>query len=359
MRPWRHGWIFAAAWLFYLNENLTTLWHRPDGWARTLGLAALAGFAVAYLGGVAVLRHLRLNGHDVTGRVWLVLLTLLVLFGLQIPGTGHAALTCITYITASSMIALPVAQGAPFAAALVIGTELLARLTPGWEDNGYGLAALLGGLASFGIRLASDRQHRLIAAQEELAVLAVQNERNRIARDLHDILGHSLTVVTVKAELAQRLLDVDLDKARAELRDLEGLARDALADVRSTALGLRGISLPGEIAAAREALAAANVDADLPGAADDVPTRLRELFAWTIREAVTNIVRHARATTAEVRLAPGSVEIVDDGVGAVAADSDGQGLIGLRRRVEQLGGTLTVGAREDRPGFRVRVEVPS
>jgi len=122
---------------------------------------------------------------------------------------------------------------------------------------------------------------------------------------------------------------------------------------------VRGISLPGEIAAAREALAAANVDAALPGAADDVPSRVRELFAWTIREAVTNIVRHARATTAEVRLAPGSVEIVDDGVGAAAADSDGQGLIGLRRRVEQLGGTLTVGAREDRPGFRVRVEVPS
>ena len=81
MRPWRHGWIFAAAWLFYLNENLTTLWHRPDGWARTLGLAALAGFAVAYLGGVAVLRHLRLNGQDVTGRVWLVLLILLGVLG--------------------------------------------------------------------------------------------------------------------------------------------------------------------------------------------------------------------------------------------------------------------------------------
>jgi two-component system sensor histidine kinase DesK len=167
-------------------------------------------------------------------------------------------------------------------------------------------------------------------------------------------------VVTVKAELAQRLLDVDLDRARAELRDLEGLARDALADVRATALGVRGISLPGEIAAARAALAAANVEADLPGAADEVPTRLRELFAWTIREAVTNIVRHSRATHAEVRLGPCSVEILDDGPGTPRdTASDGQGLRGLRDRAEALGAHLTVGRREDTDGFRVRVEVPA
>jgi two-component system sensor histidine kinase DesK len=371
MRPWRHGWIFAAAWLFYLNENLTALLHHPGGWARDLGLAALAGFAATYLAGVALLRRIRLGGRDITGRVtigarditgpaWLVLLSELALFALQLPGAGFHALPCITYIAATAAMALPVTQGGPFVAVLVIGTELLARLTAGWEDNGYGLAALLGGLASYGIRLAAERQRRLAETQAELADLAVQNERNRIARDLHDILGHSLTVVTVKAELAQRLLDVDLDRARRELRDLEGLARDALADVRSTALGVRGISLPGEIAAAKEALAAANVDAELPGAADEVPTRLRELFAWTIREAVTNIVRHAHAGHAEVVLGRGSVEIVDDGVGLTGpTGSDGQGLAGLRLRVEQLGGTLTVGARPDRPGFRVRVEVPS
>jgi two-component system sensor histidine kinase DesK len=124
---------------------------------------------------------------------------------------------------------------------------------------------------------------------------------------------------------------------------------------------VRGISLPGEIAAAREALAAAHVTAELPGAADEVPTRWRELFAWTIREAVTNIVRHSRASHVEVRLGPASVEIVDDGVGTVTAApaDDGQGLKGLQRRADALGASLTVGCRDDRPGFRVRVEVPS
>jgi two-component system sensor histidine kinase DesK len=352
----RFGWIFAAVWLFYLNENLTVLLARPGDWQRAVGLAALAVFAGGYLFAVAMLRDDR---RRTVFRSWAVLLGLLALCALQVPGAGYHALTCVVYIAAAGMAGLPIRQAVPFAAFLVIGTEVLSRLVPTWEDRGYGLAALLGSLATWGIRLASERQQRLASAQAELATMAVQNERARIAADLHDILGHSLTVVTVKAELAQRLLDVDVERARAELRDLEVLARDALADVRATALGVRGISLPGEIAAAREALAAANVEADLPGAADQVPTRLRELFAWTIREAVTNIVRHSRAAHAEVRLGPSSVEILDDGPGSPQRTADGQGLRGLRDRAEALGGHLTVGRREDKPGFRVRVEVPS
>jgi two-component system sensor histidine kinase DesK len=270
------------------------------------------------------------------------------------------------YVAASAMVGLPLRQAVPFAAALVVAAEVSAWRVPGWDDQGYGLAVLLGSAASGGIRLAMERQRRLQAAQRELAEVtqreladrAVADERARIAADLHDILGHSLTVVTVKAELAQRLLDVDLERARAELRELEGLARDALSDVRATALGVRGISLPGEIAAAREALAAADVRAELPGATDAVPTRNRELFAWTIREAVTNVVRHSRAGRCEVRLAPGSVEILDDGPGGGPPAVDGQGLPGLRRRAEAVGATLVEGRRSDGPGFRVRVEVP-
>ncbi|MET0496239.1 MAG: sensor histidine kinase [Actinoplanes sp.] len=349
-------------WLFYLGENLSALLAHPAGWRRDLGLVALVGFAVLYVAQLAWLSRLR---HGVASRrrsllrQWLILLALLGLAVLQVPGAGFHALTCLVYIGASAMIGLPLPQAVPFAVALVVVAEVLPWRVAGWDDNGYGLAVLLGAVASGGFRLASERQGRLVLAQRELAELAVANERSRIAADLHDILGHSLTVVTVKAELAQRLLDVDLEKARSELRDLERLARDALSDVRATALGVRGISLPGEIAAAREALAAAHVVAELPGAADEVPTRHRELFAWTIREAVTNVVRHSRAHRCEVRLAPGSVEIVDDGPGDGPAAPDGQGLAGLRWRAEAVGASLTVGRREGGPGFRVRVEVPS
>lgn len=359
----RFGWVFAAVWLFYLGGNAGALLKEPNGWQRDLGMVALLAFAGLYLSVVVLLRRIRmgtLRTPRMVARVWLALVGMLALTAAQVPAIGFHALSCLVYVAATAMIGLPLAQAVPFAAALLITAEAATWLVPGWQDNGYGLGVLLGSLASWGIRLASERQRRLIVAQQEIAALAVQNERARIASDLHDILGHSLTVVTVKAELAQRLLDVDVERARKELGDLEALARDALSDVRATALGVRGISLPGEIAAAREALAAAHVEAELPGAADEVPTRVRELFAWTIREAVTNVVRHSRATWCAVRLSPASVEIVDDGVGAAgAAVSDGQGLPGLRRRAQASGARLTVGGREDGPGFRVRVEVPS
>lgn len=359
-RGYRFGWLFAAVWLVYLTETVQALLAQPDLWWRGIGLAAVAGFGAGYLFLVGVARRVRAGGPPARlAHLWTGIVVLLAMFALQLPGAGNHALTCLVYVSALAMIGLPLRQALPFAAVVFAAAEILPATVPGWHDNGYGLGVLLGSLATYGIRIAGERQNQLVAAERELAGLAVQNERARIAGDLHDILGHSLTVVAVKAELAQRLLDVDLDRARRELADLETLARDALADVRSTALGVRGISLPGEIAAARAALAAANVEAHLPGAADDVPSRNRELFAWTIREAVTNIVRHSRARHAEVRLAPASVEILDDGVGGAGAGGDGQGLAGLRRRAEAAGARLIAGRREDQPGFRVRVEVPS
>ncbi len=362
-RAERFGWLFAAVWLFYLYDNVHGLFQQPNLWLRNAGLVAVAAFAVLYLYLVRLSRFVRQSvdrPRPFVVRASAGLAGMLVLFALQVPGAGSHALTCLVYIAAFGMVALPLSPAILLAVVLGVAAEVLPAVVPGWTDNGYGLAVLLGSLATWGIRLAAARQSSLLVAEKEIAALAVQNERARIASDLHDILGHSLTVVTLKAELAQRLLDVDLEKARTELAQLEVLARDALSDVRATAMGVRGISLPGEIAAARQALAAAHMTAVLPGAADDIPTRFRELFAWTIREAVTNVVRHARASQVEVRMSPHGVEIVDDGIGgAAAASPDGQGLAGLRRRAEALGGKLTAGCRDDHPGFRVRVEVPS
>ena len=358
--PPRYGWMFAAVWLFYLGGNVDALLRQPNLYWRVAGLISVAAFAVGYLFLVSRARHVRSGRRPArhTLRTWLGIVLLLALFGLQLPGAGDNALTCLVYIAALAMVNLPTGQAVPLGVTLFAAAEILTRTVPGWTDGGYGLAVLLGSLATYGIRMAAERQKRLVAAQGELAERAVADERARIAADLHDILGHSLTVVTVKAELAQRLLDVDVERARKELADLEALARDALADVRATAMGVRGISLPGEIAAAREALAAANVEADLPGAADEVPTVNRELFAWTIREGITNVVRHSRARHVRVLLTPASVEIIDDGVGPVPGAAAGQGLAGLRRRAEALGGQLTAG-RDDEQGFRVRVEVPT
>lgn len=206
-------------------------------------------------------------------------------------------------------------------------------------------------MAAFGRVLVS--MNELRATQHEMARLAVDQERSRVARDLHDILGHSLTVITVKAELAGRLMESDPARAAVEIGEVEALARGALADVRSTVSGYREVSIASELANAKSALESAGIAPDLPGSVDAVPAHYRELFGWVVREGVTNVLRHSRASRCEVRLGHDFVEVIDDGVGA-AASTDGSGLVGLRERVESAGLTMTAGSRPT-GGFRLRV----
>jgi two-component system, NarL family, sensor histidine kinase DesK len=139
--------------------------------------------------------------------------------------------------------------------------------------------------------------------------------------------------------------------------DIERLAREALADVRSTVAGYRGVTLAAEISSARAALDAAGVSAELPGAVDDVPGERRELFGWVLREGVTNVLRHADARRVRVAVTPSSVEIVDDGT-ATPSGIDGSGLAGLRERLAQVGGRLDAGPTVG-GGFRLYAEVPA
>jgi two-component system sensor histidine kinase DesK len=211
-------------------------------------------------------------------------------------------------------------------------------------------------VAVLGLRAVMARNMDLVVAHQENARLAVDNERTRFARDLHDILGHSLTVITVKAELAQKLLDVDLERARAEIADLERLSRDALHDVRRAVEGYRDITLPGELVRARVGLRAAEIEAELPNSTDDVPSELRELFAWTVREGVTNVIRHSGAKHCWVTLTPTSAEVRDDGCAKPSPDGHGSGLAGLRERAADVGATVVT--RELSPGFSLTVVRP-
>lgn len=206
-------------------------------------------------------------------------------------------------------------------------------------------------------RLVHTVRHLRIA-QQEIATLAVTAERERLARDLHDILGHSLTTITVKAGLARRVLETtkDLDRAVAEIREVEDLSRSALSDVRATVSDYREVSLAAELVGARVALRAAEIDADLPQAVDNVRTDLHQPFGYVLREAITNVIRHAGAQQVKVRFGRNWLEIEDDG--RSAPGSPGNGLRGLRERLARIGGSL---AAEPRPGggFLVRAEAPS
>jgi two-component system sensor histidine kinase DesK len=202
-------------------------------------------------------------------------------------------------------------------------------------------------------------------ARDQVAALAAADERGRIARDLHDVLGHSLTTVTVKAGLARRMLEagVATDRALIEMRDVERLSRQALADITATVSGVRAASLAAELVGAKEALRAAGIDADFPLAVDDVEPAYQEAFAFALREGVTNVLRHsAGATRCEVRLGDSWLEVRDDGDPWPAATEPsrvaggGNGLSGLSERLTGIGGRLEAGPLPSQ-GFRLRVEV--
>jgi len=225
---------------------------------------------------------------------------------------------------------------------------------PSWE-LALTMVALTAFMAGFVGNIKLNRELR--RTREALAIAAVAAERERIGRDLHDILGHSLTAITVKAGLARRLVGRDDDAAATEIGEVERLAREALADVRATASGYRKVTLAAELAVARSVLGAAGVVARLPAAIDDVDPSVRELFGYVVREAATNVVRHAHATSCTITAGPGWVQIVDDGAGTDGTSPSGSGLSGLADRVRAAGGSLTAGPRPE-GGFAVRACMP-
>jgi two-component system sensor histidine kinase DesK len=194
---------------------------------------------------------------------------------------------------------------------------------------------------------------RLRAANQEIARLAVDEERARFARDLHDSLGHSLTVVAVKSELAGKLVPRDPAAAQAEIADVERLARDALADLRAAVAGFRAVTLEGELVAARAALAAGGITLDVPAPATVVRPELRPLFAWAVREGVTNVLRHAAASACTITLTRSGVRVQDDGTGVGGAEP-GSGLRGLAERAATLGAHVEAGPVPD-GGYELRV----
>jgi two-component system, NarL family, sensor histidine kinase DesK len=242
--------------------------------------------------------------------------------------------------------------------ALTLVAALLPLARPSWGgavDWNTGLSVLLVALAMYGFFRIVQANIALSAARAEVARLAAENERSRIARDLHDLLGHSLTTITVKAGLARRLAEHgEPERAYTEISEVEQLARRTLGDVRAAVSAHREVTLTGELATAREVLRASGVVADLPPSVAETEALLSELFGWIVREGITNVVRHSRAQHVTVSLGRNWLEIVDDGRGGPSVP--GNGLLGLRERVAALDGTLL--ASGGPRGFRLRAEVP-
>ena len=267
-----------------------------------------------------------------------------------------AAMPYLTYAIVIAVLALP----ARYSRILGVGTALALLVAStaltGEPDWSGAFTLSLVTIAVSSIFLLNHTIGRLRLANAAIADLAANQERTRLARDLHDLLGHSLTTITVKSGLARRVLEsgAEQDRAIAEVRDVEELSRQAMAEVRAAVSGYHAISLATEVASARATLRAAGIAADLPHAVDDVRADLREAFAWVLREGVTNVLKHSGATTCVVRLGPTWLEVRDDGRGLGDAVR-GNGLRGLAERVRVVGAELETRSGAD--GFVLRASV--
>lgn len=201
--------------------------------------------------------------------------------------------------------------------------------------------------------------HRLRKANEEIEQLAKVAERERIARDLHDVLGHTLSVITLKSELAGKLIDRDPERAGKEIREVSEISRQALSEVRDAIRGYRSKGLAAELAQAKTTLETAGLTVQCDAASTvKLPAVQESVLSLVVREGVTNVVRHAQARSCRLRLEQHngtcSLEIEDDGLGSNG--EEGNGLRGMRERVEMLGGTLL---RDTRSGTKLTITVPT
>lgn len=324
--------------------------------------ASRAGAAtwIATGAGTLVFLALYFRGWWVRGRDLALIIAAITLLGIVYypfnPGAGTFFVYAAAFAPAvgnsrKGWTAIGIIEAIVLVESIVLHVHPLAAVWP------LVFAGLIGA-----INMHYEEEHRATArlrlAHDEIAHLAKAAERERIARDLHDLLGHTLSLIVLKSELASKLAERDVDRARSEIRDVERISREALAEVRAAVGGFRSGGLAGEISRAREALTAANVT--LETSVDDLqlPAAYEAVLALAIREGVTNIIRHAHARHCTIALARTGhhdrLTIADDGRGGSL--TFGNGLSGMRERVMSLGGTLTL---ERAGGTRLEIVLPS
>lgn len=354
-RGWAGGWrrwVFPGIWLIYLGQTVSGVSQHSSGVGAVVGYLLVVVFASLYLW---LLPTVWLGP---TRRFWIGYASLYVLVAAEAVLAHQDALPMLVYVAVLS-VSMFGRWGLSVVAGLT-GVVLLAPLlVPQWgvaEQWGSALSVPLVALAMFGFFNIIRSNRALTAARAEVARLAAENERTRIARDLHDLLGHSLTTISIKAQLARRLAELDPARAAQEIGEVEALARQTLTQVRAAVSGYREVSLAGELATAGAVLRAGGVLPLLPHAVDEVVPQHEELFGWVVREAVTNTVRHARATRCTITVGATWIEVADDGAGG--AGGEGTGLLGLRERVGGAGGTVVTCGRAG-CGWTVRVEMPA
>lgn len=348
---WPSGWpdvLFASVWLVFLIFPVTRVWSSPaDDGLKVMALIGLGLFAVLYV--ISWIKEYLFPEHSerFNALVWCLILLLPV--ALVIPAGGLAATYVSPFFVAVCVFRMSMKESLLAAAVIAIlaltpWLMLTAREDWIWPIIGIGPSWMLLLVSRWVVE-------RSVAQEQLQRELKLAQQRESVGRDVHDILGHSLTVVSMKVQLAKRLMATDPERAAQELDDVLVLTRDSLTDVRSTVGKLREPELSVQLVQTRAALRSAGITPHLPSTVPSIEAPWRSTFAWILREAVTNAVRHSSATSCWVTLTSTTLTITDDGAGlscerdgadAAASSVPGNGLRGMQERAEKAGQKLTV-----------------
>ncbi len=363
-RRWMRARIFSLLFLLFLIDPIRSVvasdWSLPH---RVVAICGLGAFAVCF---AAVMWRNTPQLHN-NRTPYTVALAIAIGIGLVAGGvdwlTGLCAYTvAMLLFNCGRRVWLPIVLAVP-AAAIIIDVFIAGK--PFRDALVVALPILLIGAVQAAFYQQVRSKIELSRARTDLARLAVSEERLRISRDLHDILGQRLSAVSLKAELAARLVERDPARAATEMGEVAAVAREALSDVRETVSGYRALTLAIEIETARALLIAAGVSVDVACVEEPLPAILDECAGALVREAVTNVIRHAAAGSCAIRIVRQSgdvvVEVRDTGAGTAgpvaAGVTYGNGLTGLAERVERVGGMLWTG--RERGQFVVRATMPA
>jgi len=349
-------WFMAAGALFFVPVTASVLLTGLQPPQLAVGF----GFLVWAL--TWILLWTRVIGRDHRGEiVGLAAITVISILFTLIEPDPRATILVFASILAGVMFptrrALLALLGLAVLQALLDGLRLMDPLS----SANIIINNVFVGLVAVGARFFWEAYRELVRVRQQLAQLAVTEERLRFARDLHDLLGQSLSVLVLKSELVSKQLPVDADETtRQEVRDIAQVARKSLNDVRDAVAGYRLPTLQAEISSARTALRAAGIGMLVEDNLRSLPPEQDGVLAWCLREAVTNVLRHSGAKRCEVHISgaggTASLDVADDGHGAATLNG-GSGLVGMRERVELVGGTMEVGS-ENGGGLHVQVSVP-
>jgi two-component system sensor histidine kinase DesK len=341
----------ATALVFLAFPLADLLSGRLSRGSEVVAAAGLTAFAALYLRLFWILPSIaterRAEGATLLGSIAALSIALSIAF-------GDDWLGLLVYLSVAVALALPTRVAlAGIAAVAATGVAISGEI-------GVAVQVVTFGVLLVAVRRLMELVQELEAARGQVAALAVNEERLRLSRDLHDLLGHNLSVITLKSELARKLLASDQAAVEREVRDIESVARTSLQEARAALRGLRSTSLQAELDRAREALEAAGIDITI-STQGPLPADIEAPLAFTVREATTNVLRHSRARRCLVAVRrtgdAAEIEVRDDGTGTPTAGGQGSGLRGLGERLAEVGGTLDTNPAPG-GGFSLIARVP-